>query len=294
MKVDISEGKYIVAVSGGVDSIVLLDLLAKKPGAELVVAHFNHGIRSDAAQDEELVRSAAKRYGLAFEVGHGHLGQAASEAAARTARYRFLEDIKQKHGAKAIITAHQHDDLLETALLNLLRGTGWRGLDSIKNQKDLLRPLLAFDKDKIIQYAKKHQLKWQEDSTNSDERYLRNYIRHQLLPKLSVDEKETLIGNIDKVAKIKPELTKLIATISHQVSKANQIDRQAFSALPLNLSNEVLVNLLNAQKVDDIDSKIVQRLNLAIRNAPAETSHDVKKDLKLKLTQKAAVFSRGQ
>src|SRR4051812_31887046 len=115
MKVKVPRGKYILAVSGGVDSMVLLDLLARKPGIELVVAHFDHGIRPDSKKDEVLVRKAAASYGVAFEPGQGNLGPAASEATARQARYHFLDEVLTKHQALKIITAHHQDDAIETA-----------------------------------------------------------------------------------------------------------------------------------------------------------------------------------
>jgi tRNA(Ile)-lysidine synthase len=105
MKIGIEPGKYVLAVSGGVDSMVLLDLLAKqakgskKIGIQLIVAHFNHGIRADSADDELLTAEVTKRYGLPFEVGYGELGTGASEETAREARYKFLEGVKVKHAA---------------------------------------------------------------------------------------------------------------------------------------------------------------------------------------------------
>src|SRR5690348_16932946 len=113
MDISIKPGKYIVAVSGGVDSMVLLNLLAKSKGLDLIIAHFEHGIRSDSKEDLELVRAAAAHYGLPFVWEHGHLGPNASEAAAREARYTFLRRVRAEHAAKAIVTAHHQDDLLE-------------------------------------------------------------------------------------------------------------------------------------------------------------------------------------
>src|SRR5665213_4424111 len=106
MRIEVLPGKYALAVSGGVDSMALLDMLAKKPGVNLVVAHFNHGIRGDSGHDEKLVKQAAAAYGLIFELGAARLGKGASEAAAREARYDFLNRVMKKHQADAIISAH--------------------------------------------------------------------------------------------------------------------------------------------------------------------------------------------
>src|SRR6185437_11240876 len=104
MEIKVPVGKYVLAVSGGVDSMVLLDLLSNLPGADLIVGHFNHGIRPEADRDEVLVAEAAKKYDLPFEAGRAYLGPKTSEEAARQARYDFLRSIQEKYGASKIIT----------------------------------------------------------------------------------------------------------------------------------------------------------------------------------------------
>ena len=200
---DLKPGKYVVAVSGGVDSMVLLDLLSNLPGIELVVAHFNHGIREDSDQDEELVILTSRKYELPIEIGYGNLGHDASEEMARKARYNFLNLVKAKHKAKAIITAHHQDDLIETALVNILRGTGPQGLVAISANKQVLRPLLGFSKKEIISYAKAHNLAWREDSSNLQTDYLRNYVRYNVVGKMSANERQQILKNIDHIAQNK-------------------------------------------------------------------------------------------
>src|SRR5262249_18822874 len=153
----------VVAVSGGVDSMTLLDVLAKQPDLRLVVAHFDHGIRADSEQDRQLVQAAAERYGLPFVFDMGHLGPATSEAKARRARYDFLRRVQRSSGARAVVTAHHQDDVLETAMLNLLRGTGRRGLTSLNSRPGLERPLLDTPKWKIKDHALSARLNWRED-----------------------------------------------------------------------------------------------------------------------------------
>ena len=126
----------------------------------LVVAHFDHGIRQDSLKDELFVSQKASDYELLYEVGHGDLGAATSEAEARDARYAFLNEMKQKHEAADIITAHHQDDLIETALINIIRGTGPKGLVAISRNKNVLRPLLPYPKSEIIAYARAHNLAW--------------------------------------------------------------------------------------------------------------------------------------
>lgn len=286
MKIDVSPGCYVIAVSGGVDSMTLLDLLSKKRDIELVVAHFNHGIRADSAEDEKLVTQVAKKYGLPVEVGHGKLGFEASEEQARAARYSFLESVAKKHEAKGIITAHHQDDLIETALINILRGTGRAGLSSIRNSK-IYRPLLDIPKSEILAYAKKNKIEWREDSTNNDTRYLRNYIRTKLMPELSKDKKAEIVNNLDKVAKINKIIDKEITTLSH-LHQENRLDRQKFIMLPNQVGEEVLMNWLRQNNLGDFDKKTIKRLILAIRTGHPGAEYEIMKARKLKLTIRSA------
>lgn len=184
-------GKYILAVSGGVDSVVLLDVLAKeskKRKYEILVAHFNHGIREDSAKDETFVKNLADTYGLEFASAKGHLGKDTSEAKARDARYKFLRQICKKSNADAIITAHHLDDRIETALFNLRRGTGRRGLVPFRDDNDILRPLKNIYKSEILDYAREQKLKWHEDPSNKSEKYSRNVLRNKIIPEIESSE----------------------------------------------------------------------------------------------------------
>jgi tRNA(Ile)-lysidine synthetase-like protein len=205
--------KYIVAVSGGVDSVVLLDMLVNGQidltDAEFVVAHFDHGIRENSADDASLVAELAQRYGLPFEIERVELGSDTSEEKAREERYKFLQKSRKKHEASHIITAHHQDDLVETAIFNLTRGTGWRGLASLKSTDGILRPLLHLKKEDLYSHARKHQLNWSEDITNQDETYSRNYLRRQLIPKANAIDpsfKNKLNDIIVKVQELQIEI----------------------------------------------------------------------------------------
>ncbi|MBP6037717.1 MAG: tRNA lysidine(34) synthetase TilS [Candidatus Saccharimonas sp.] len=170
--------KYLVAVSGGVDSVVLLDMLSRS-NHKLIVAHVDHGIRDDSAEDARFVAALAKHYQLPFVSTRVELGKGASEDRARAVRYRFLFEQAEKFGA-TIATAHHRDDMVETIALNLTRGTGWRGL-AVLNRQGINRPLLAFSKSQLYTYALKHRLEWVEDSTNKTDMYLRNRLRARLV-----------------------------------------------------------------------------------------------------------------
>ncbi len=182
--------KYVVAVSGGVDSVVLLDILASQPGLELVVAHFDHGIRPESGIDAIFVAGLAKKYGLVLETRREELGPDTSEDKARSRRYKFLREVADKHEAR-LITAHHADDVVETIAINLTRGTGWRGLAVLDS--DIERLLTSLTKAEIIDYARVRGLQWREDSTNAEDKYLRNRIRHQTAG-LDTDVKRQLLG----------------------------------------------------------------------------------------------------
>ncbi len=190
MAILVPAGKYVVAVSGGVDSVVLLHKLVQEPNLELVVAHFDHGIRSDSSEDLQFVADLAKKFGLTFESKREELGKQASEELARTRRYEFLRSIAGKYNAQ-LITAHHADDAIETVAINLTRGTGWRGLAVLDS--DVVRPLLDINKQEILEYAKVNNLSWHEDSTNASDDYLRNRIRRKTNT-LSDDVKRQLLG----------------------------------------------------------------------------------------------------
>lgn len=291
MEVSVKPGKYILAVSGGVDSTVLLDLLSKKPKLELIAAHFNHGIRSNAVQDERFVREQAKQRGLSFEVGYGRLGKQASEEAARQARYDFLFSIQKKYHADAIITAHHQDDLIESAFINLVRGTGYKGLVAIKNNKSVLRPMLDKPKADIIRYAKTNRLQWVEDETNQDLAYTRNYLRNRVVNKLKPSQRIELLKNIDNVAKTDIKLTHQIANLSQIVKQDRNIKRYEFTSLPSKLGDELVAYWLREIQVDGVDSRTIKRVSLAIRTAKTNTKHEIKGSLKLTIAQRTAQFS---
>lgn len=293
MEIKVKPGKYILAVSGGVDSMVLLELLADKPGIELIVAHFNHGIRQAAGVDEEFVRHKAAQLGLAFESGKANLGKDASEDTARRARYTFLYRLQKKHHADAVITAHHQDDLIETAFINLLRGTGRKGLVAIQNNPKIMRPLLNHQKTDILKHATAQKLKWREDETNSEDSYLRNYLRRHVIKGMNNDQRARILENIDKIAQTDSNIDSLIAKLSQYVSSEQGIDRAGFSSLPLNLGEELITFWLRQNRLWQFDKKTVNRLSLALKTARADTIYPVQGELKLLIGQKTARFSNS-
>ncbi len=297
MNLKLPRGKYVVAVSGGVDSMALLHMLVQKRQQKaknkLIVAHFNHGIRPNAQKDEELVKKTAQKYNLPFEVGYGHLGPGVNEEQARKARYKFLNEVKQKYKTDAIVTAHHEDDLIETAIINILRGSGRRGMSAIIENPDIRRPLLPYSKKDILSYAKKNHLSWREDPTNKDERYLRNYIRRRIVPKLSTKQRAQLLQDIKQVALISQLINQEIANLSQKIVKGNAISRNRFIILPSEVANEVLIHFLRAHGIRQFDKKTIERLSVAIKTARAGSKLDVIKGASMEMTPSEVVLHTG-
>ena len=180
--------RAVVAVSGGNDSRVLLDLLlatAEHHRLDLVVAHADHGIHPDSAEVAGRVRELAAAAGLKVEIGQLGLGAAATETVAREARYAFLERVRRERGAEWIIAAHHADDQVETVLMRALKGSGPAGLAAMADRDGaLVRPLLPFRRAELEEHARERGLAFWDDPANRDSRFLRNWLRHELLPVL--------------------------------------------------------------------------------------------------------------
>ncbi len=269
----------MVAVSGGVDSMVLLDALCQLPGVLLTVAHFEHGIRADSDEDRKLVEQTAKRYSLPFAYEHGNLGANANEAAARAARYDFLRRVQQQTGAAAILTAHHRDDVLETAVFNLLRGTGRKGLAPLGPKAGVTRPFTHIYKKEIVAYAWAHRIVWREDSTNSDETYTRNYIRRIIITRLNQRQKQLLETHILRAEQSNQVIDRLLDALLAPTT--NRLARRWFIMLPHQVAREVMATWLRQNGCRDFDRKKIECLVTAAKVAlPGKTS-DINRDLLL-------------
>jgi tRNA(Ile)-lysidine synthase len=192
----IPEGSsLLLALSGGVDSVVLVDVILELKNffrlERVALAHFNHKIRKEAFRDERFCRALARERGLEIFTGREDVKSYAKEKgksleeAGRDLRYRFLREVKEREGFDLIATAHHLTDLVETTLLWMVRGAGLEGLLGFEPKEgDVVRPLYRVKKEEILAYAKAKGLRWVEDRTNYDLRFFRNRIRHQVLPVL--------------------------------------------------------------------------------------------------------------
>lgn len=187
-RLKLGEGPVLVAVSGGVDSMVLLELLAAtrhRHGLQPVVAHLDHGIHPHSSRPAALVARRATSLGLPFITTALGLGPDASETVARRARHAWLRAEQGKLGARWLLTAHHADDQRETVLMRVLRGSGPAGLAGMSRRgRRIARPLLGFSRESILTYARAEGLEWWEDAANADPRHLRSWLRTALLPGL--------------------------------------------------------------------------------------------------------------
>ncbi len=274
----------IVAVSGGVDSVVLLHLLTKAIADKrrLVVAHYDHGIRPESAEDAAFVAALAAQHGLTFETARGELGPNASEEEARAARYAFLESVRRKHNAQRIVTAHHQDDLIETAAMNLMRGTGRRGLTSLKSTHQVWRPLLGRSKVELQAYARDQGLTWREDSTNADTRYRRNYIRHVMIPAAEAKDpqfRQKMLSYLAEARRLNREADKELEKWLQQHGRSTQwgttVQRHAFITVSHKVAREVVMDILRRHGARDVSKKQIEQLVIAGKTAKPGTVHDV-------------------
>jgi len=216
-ELDLEEKSALVAVSGGVDSSVLLHALhqlAPVLQLQLSVGHINHGLRGEASDaDEEAVRRAAQQFDLPCFVrtacpkplreGVSSLERPTLQEAAREVRYQALFAIAEEAGADVVVTAHTADDQAETVLLRLLRGTGPDGLAGIPPRSAdgrLVRPMLGISRAQILDYAEKSRIVWREDASNESEAYTRNRLRKHWIPSLREEFNPQLVAVLTNLA----------------------------------------------------------------------------------------------
>lgn len=252
--------KYILAISGGIDSVVLLYMAARgklfNPGAEFVVAHFDHGIRSESGNDAKFVYDLAVKYGMGHVIEHAKLGMNASEELARKERYEFLRRVKDEAKADKIVTAHHQDDLVETILINLIRGTGWRGLAPFWSD-DICRPLVNMPKSELVMYAIKNNLEWTEDATNYSPKYLRNRVRG-LMAKIPPSSYRKLLELYGLQKKLRSEIEEII-----EIDGESSLHQDFVLSLP----DEVAIELLRSWTSSKLTRPQLQRLLKFIKNA---------------------------
>lgn len=202
----------MVAVSGGPDSMALLHVfceIRQEWDLRLAAAHVNHGLRKEAGEEEEFVRRYCEKWQVPFQSRRIDIRQLARqqkkslETCAREYRYKFFQEVLQETGASVIATAHHQDDQAESVLLHLLRGSGLKGLRGIRPRHDnIIRPLLCVNKKEIFEYLHSNAVEHCIDSSNDEVHFLRNRIRHHLIPLLQEHYNPRMIENLNQLADI--------------------------------------------------------------------------------------------
>ncbi|UPQ79400.1 tRNA lysidine(34) synthetase TilS [Flavobacterium azooxidireducens] len=219
----LQKAKILIAVSGGLDSMVLLDLISKTK-IEFAVAHCNFQLRNDESdEDEDFVKSFCKENSIKGFFQKFDTKQFAEDeklsiqVAARKLRYEWFYELLATENFDFVLTAHHLDDQLETFLINFSRGTGLDGLLGIPSQNDkIIRPLLFFSRAEIETFANENQLKWREDSSNTSDKYVRNKIRHHVVPILKelnpsfLESFENTIQNLNQAQSLVDDASRIV------------------------------------------------------------------------------------
>ncbi len=266
-KLDFSQStKFLLAVSGGVDSMVLLDLFSQTD-FEYAIAHCNFSLRDhESDMDADFLFSVAKEKKCKIFTKKFNTVQYAKEhkislqMAARELRYKWFKKIKKEHDFQFISTAHHMDDSVETLLINLIRGTGISGLHGIQEfSSDVIRPLLSFCKKDIYLYAKQNNIKYREDISNSDDKYVRNKIRNKIIPimqEINPNVITSISKAIERVQGVEEIYNELMSKKKHNLlKKENDICRINVSDLLNETSPKtVLHEILSDFGFNDIDA----------------------------------------
>lgn len=268
------DNKILLGVSGGVDSVVMLNLFIRKK-YNIGIAHCNFQLRGkESDDDQEFVEDLAKSEKISLFIKKFNTAEYARnnnmsiQMAARELRYGWFDEIRQKHNYMYIAVGHNMDDAIETFFINLLRGTGIRGLTGIRSKNNnVIRPLLFASRKEICKYAQGRKIHFREDSSNAETKYLRNKIRHDIIPeliKINPDFNKTMTETFERLKETEALLNKSIEKIKSDIIEKKSPDRilvdisKLASAKPVNI---ILFEIIrdygfNYQTVENIISNL--------------------------------------
>jgi tRNA(Ile)-lysidine synthase len=271
---------YLVAVSGGRDSVALLHNLLQLGYSNLVVSHLNHRLRGRASDaDAAFVRALSRKWGVRFAGGkcdvRGRARQTkmSLEAAGREARYNFFSRLARRHQCRDVFVAHHADDLVETFCFRLFRGAGPAGLVGMRKVSTrktatahltIVRPLLSVWGEQIDAYVKRHRLKFREDSSNADPAPLRNRIRLRILPYLEKAVGRDIRRNLWRTAMILAEEEPAADAFASLGQNGGEIAIPVLQALSLAVQRRVLYRWLRAADVGDVGFDVIERIRRLI------------------------------
>jgi tRNA(Ile)-lysidine synthase len=280
--------RYLIGVSGGRDSVALLHWLASLGYRKLVVCHLDHRLRGrSSTADARFVARLANSSGLACETARANVREVAAEAkqsieaAARAARYLFFAAVARRLRCARIFLGHHADDLVETYLINLFRGSGTLGQRSIQPvanrtvdgvELTMIRPLLGVSRVEIDKYVAAHRLQYREDATNESLEPLRNRVRQRVIPALEKEFGRDIRKTVRRAAAIAADEDALLAAMLPATSLRLVVSE--IRALPVALQRRAITRWLREQRVRDVGFDLVEQVRalLEVENGPAKTN----------------------
>jgi tRNA(Ile)-lysidine synthase len=276
---------YLIGVSGGVDSRVLLEVLLRFGFSKLVVCHLNHNLRGSASrEDAKFVKRLAKRLKLpcfSKTIKTWPKNQS-METAARLARHRLFSEAAKEFKTNRIFLAHHADDLVETFLFNILRGAGSLANAAFELETTLqvddqplliVRPLLNVWKAELREYAKGNRLRFREDVTNAESRYTRNRIRNLLIPEIEKILGRPVKRNLFRLSQVAQEEEKVLEKATPRIWEHESISVREIGALPVALQRRVIYRWLNRMEIPDVGFAEIEAVRALVeREKPAKTN----------------------
>ena len=263
---------YLVGVSGGVDSRVLLQILLDTGFTNLVICHLDHRLRgSDSERENQLIRRLTGRLKLPLvqEQVQGWPPKISLETAARQARQRFFARAANQFDSNHVFLGHHADDQVETFLFNILRGAGSIGQAAMRTETRisadgidlvLVRPLLHVWKQEIRDYAKRHRLKFSEDVTNAENKFTRNRIRNLLVPEIERILGRPFKSNLLRLCEIAAEEAELLRQLTPSWWELDELPVRDLRALPVALQRRVIHQWLTRKQIEDVSFEDVEQI----------------------------------
>ena len=271
------DARHLIGVSGGRDSVTLLHHLVRVGYKKLIICHLNHELRGRSSNaDARFVEKLAAKYDVDLEIGSADVRAVARkkkmsiETAAREARYKFFAKIAKQRRCPTIFLAHHADDLVETFLINLVRGAGLTGLAAMREisirridnvDLTIVRPMLGVWRDEIDRYLRKHRLKFREDASNKNLAPLRNRLRRRIIPYLEKTLGRKIRTSIWRTATIAAEEKAWIEGMAACSAARNQhLAVKKLRGLPTALQRRAIMTWLREQEIADIGFEVIERV----------------------------------
>lgn len=271
--------KIVVGVSGGPDSMALLNVLInikEKFGFEIIVAHINHGLRQEADSETEFVKAFCNKNNINCYIKKEKVDDLAkkskvgTEEAGRKLRYDFFDEILEKEKANKIATAHNENDNAETVLMNIIRGSGisgLKGIEPIRNEK-IIRPLIECNREEIEDYCVKEKLNPKYDKSNNENTYTRNKVRNELIPFIKEEFNPNIISSINRLSKVAMEENEFLNKLTINAYERLKI-KEAIGKETIEGNNMIIISLKEFNKLDLVikNRLVLYTINKLLGNA---------------------------